>query len=299
MTEKLQIRGRQLGPQQLDQIRALLSANPQWSRWRLSIELARLWNWRTPTGQLKDVAARDLLNRLEERGLIVLPPRQQRSRGKSDQSVQTCLQGQLPLFVSSPEPVQGLKLSELLPLRWHLARGRDPMRRHIGQYLDQYHYLGSPDPLGQLHYLVQDRHGRDLACVLFGPAAWKVAARDAYIGWSAGQREAGLGHLANNSRFLILPWVRIPHLASHLLAGAVRRLRTDWQAHHGQQLWLVESCVEKERFAGTCYRAANWIWVGQTKGRTRNDRDHRLKAPVKDVYLLGLVPDFRQRLCGL
>jgi len=300
VTEKLQIRGRQIGPEQLDQIRALLAAHPDWSRTRLSSELAQLWNWRTPTGQLKDIAARDLLNRLQARGLLVLPPRRGTSSGrKLLRAIQTDLQCQLPLFDSSAEPVEGLKLSELLPLRWHLAGRGDPLRVRIARYLDQHHYLGSPDPLGQLHYLVQDRHGRDLACVLFGPAAWKVSARDLFIGWSAAQRQAGLGHLANNSRFLILPWVRVPHLASHLLAGAVRRLREDWQARHGLELWLVETFVEQQRFSGTCYRAANWVCVGQTKGRTRNDRNHRLNVPVKDVYLLGLVPDFRQRLCSL
>ena len=153
--------------------------------------------------------------------------------------------------------------------------------------------------MGQLHYLARDRNGREVACLLFGPASWKVGVRDAFIGWSAGQRQQGLGHLANNSRFLILPAVQTPHLASHLLAGAVRRLRVDWCAQHGQALWLVETFVERERFAGTCYRAANWLKVGQTQGRTRNDRQHRLQAPVKDVYLLALQPDFRQRLCAL
>ena len=147
-----------------------------------------------------------------------------------------------------------------------------------------------------LHYLVRDRNGRDVACLLFGPACWKVAARDAFIGWSEAQRQKGLGHLANNSRFLILPGVQTPHLASHLLAAAVRHLRADWQTHHGQALLLVETFVERARFAGTCYRAANWRHVGQTQGRTRNDCQHRIQAPIKDVYLLALVPDVRRRL---
>ena len=289
-----------MGPEQLDQIRTLVAAHPDWSRRQLSIHLAQLWNWRTPTGQLKDIAARDLLNRLEARGLLALPPRRATRSGRQALSaIPTDLQGQWPLFDSVPAPVQGLTVSELLPLRWHLATRADPMRVRIARYLDQHHYLGSPDPLGQLHYLVQDRHGREVACVLFGPAAWKVSARDRFIGWSAAQRQAGLGHVANNSRFLILPWVRVRHLASHLLAEAVRRLRQDWQARHGLELWLVETFVERQRFLGTCYRAANWVWVGQTQGRTRNDTNHRLKVPVKDVYVLGLVPDFRQRLCSL
>jgi hypothetical protein len=163
--------------------------------------------------------------------------------------------------------------------------------------LEEHHYLGYPDPLGQLHYLVSDRSGRDVACLLFGPAAWKVAARDAFIGWSAAQRQQGLGHLANNSRFLILPGVHTPHLASHLLGAAVRRLAVDWRAQRGQALWLVETFVERPRFAGTCYRAANWRPVGQTQGRTRNDPQRQIQSPIKDIYLLPLVSDLRRRLC--
>jgi len=135
--------------------------------------------------------------------------------------------------------------------------------------------------------------------LLFGPACWKVAAREAFIGWSDAQRQKGLGHLANNSRFLILPGVQTPGLASHLLGGAVRQLRRDWLAQHGQSLWLLETFVEPERFAGTCYRAANWLRVGRTQGRTRNDRQHRMSAPIKELYLLPVVPDWQERLRAL
>jgi len=189
-------------------------------------------------------------------------------------------------------------LSELLPLTWHQAQAGQWQRAAVAGYLSEHHYLGYPEALGQIHYLVQDRHGQDLACLLFGPAAWKVAARDQFIGWSSSQRQSRLSHLSNNSRFLILPWIQTPHLASHLLGQAVRRLRLDWQARHGLALWLVESFVETERFSGVCYRAANWLKVGQTQGRTRNDRHHARKAARKDVYLLPLVADFRRRLCA-
>lgn len=298
VTEILHLRGREVGSRELEQIRDWLRLHPQWSRRRLSEELARRWDWRTPTGQLKDIAARDLLNRLEARRLIVLPARQRRGGRQRARALGATAQGWRPLS-AMPALASAVGLSELLPLSWHLARRGEPPRTLIARYLDQHHYLGYPDPLGQLHYLARDRNGRDVACLLFGSASWKVASRDSFIGWSAGQRQRGLGHVANNSRFLILPGVQTPHLASHLLAGAVRRLRADWPAHHGQGLWLVESFVERERFAGTCYRAANWVCVGQTQGRTRNDRQHRIQAPVKDVYLLGLVSDFRQRLCAL
>jgi hypothetical protein len=301
------IRGRQLGAADLELIRAWLAEQPTWSRWRLSRELATRWDWRTPTGQLKDMAARDLLNRLAARGLIVLPARQ-RSGGRqrpratlaATQPIQPALPGLAGLAGRSASPPGGpVALTELLPLSWHLARSGEPQRAHVARLLHEHHYLGYPDPLGQFHYLVSDRHGRAVACLLFGPAAWQVAARDTFVGWSPAQRQRGLGQLANNSRFLILPGVQTPQLASHLLATAVRRLRTDWQTQHGRPLWLVETFVERARFAGTCYRAANWQCVGQTTGRTRNDRDHTRRVPVKDVFLLPLVSDWRSRCRAL
>jgi hypothetical protein len=297
VTDTLCIRGREVGSKDLEQIRTWLCSHPQWSRRRLSQELARQWDWRTPTGQLKDIAARDLLNRLEARGLIALPARQRRGGRQKPRAVGSEQQAWLVLPV--PAIIRSQSLSELLPLSWHLVRSGQPQRAWVARCLDEHHYLGYPDPLGQLHYLVRDRHGREVACLLFGPACWKVAAREAFIGWSEAQRQKGLGHLANNSRFLILPGVQTPHLASHLLAGAARRLRADWLAQHGRPLWLLETFVEQERFAGTCYRAANWLKVGHTQGRTRNDRQHRLAAPIKDVYLLALVSDWRRRLCAL
>lgn len=301
MTESLRIRGREVGSEELEQIRNWLRAQPQWSRRRLSQEVARHWDWRTPTGQLKDIAARDLLNRLAARGLIALPARQRRGGRQTPRALRAEPSAELAL-AGGPAIVQsqcGQSLAELLPLSWHLAQSGEPQRAWVARCLEQHHYLGYPDPLGQLHYLVQDRCGRVVACLLFGAASWKVAVREAFIGWSDAQRQQGLGHLANNSRFLILPGVRTAHLASHLLAGAVRPLRADWLAQWGRPLWLVETFVEKERFAGTCYRAANWLKVGQTQGRTRNDREHRLAAPIKDVYLLAVVADARRRLCAL
>ena len=296
MAEILRIRGREIGSAELDQIRCWLWTHPEWSRRRLSEELARDWDWRTPTGQLKDIAARDLLNRLEGRGLIRLPARQHRGGRQIPRALRRT--EQLPLILIPTVRILKRDLSQLLPLSWHQAQAGEGQRAQIARYLAEHHYLGYPDGLGQIHYLVRDGQGQDLACLLFGPASWKVAARDRYIGWSSSQRPSRLAHLANNSRFLILPWKQSPHLASHLLAQAVRRLRVDWPARHGRPLWLVETFVETERFSGTCYQAANWVKVGQTQGRTRNDRWHVRQTPRKDIYLLPLLPEFRQRLCA-
>ena len=135
-----------------------------------------------------------------------------------------------------------------------------------------------------------------LACLLFGAAAWKVAARDQFIGWEEERRRTGLSGLANNSRFLILPTVGVPHLASHILSMATARLRRDWMEKYGHPVELVETFVQRDRFAGACYRAANWQWLGATQGRSRNDRDHQHAVPVKDIYAYPLSRCFRQRL---
>jgi hypothetical protein len=145
--------------------------------------------------------------------------------------------------------------------------------------------------------LARDRHGRDVACLLFGASAWKASSRDRFIGWNDDIRAKHLNWTTNNTRFLILPWVAVPHLASHLLARTLRRLSADWQVKYGHPIHLVETFVDRSRFKGTCYRAANWILVGQTQGRSRQDRDRTLQVPVKDVYLYPLTSGFREALC--
>jgi hypothetical protein len=196
-----------------------------------------------------------------------------------------------------PEPIEG-ELTALRPVQLHVVQPGTDSARRFGTYLTTHHYLGYTGPVGRnLGYWVHDAQGRELACVLWGAAAWRVQARDRFIGWTDAQRQTRLDRVANNSRFLILPWVRVPHLASHVLGRVVRQLRRDWHAKYHQPLDLVETFVERDRFAGTCYRAANWTWVGVTRGRSRQDRDRDLRVPIKHVYVYPLVPDFRDRLC--
>ena len=147
-----------------------------------------------------------------------------------------------------------------------------------------------------LAYLARDRNGRELACVLFGAAAWKAAARDRFIGWDHATRALRLGFLTNNTRFLILPWVRVPHLASHLLGRILRRLSADWQGKYGHPIYLVETFVESDRFRGTCYRAANWMELGQTTGRGKGDLTHKPNRSLKKIFGYALVDDYRERL---
>ena len=174
-----------------------------------------------------------------------------------------------------------------------------PEERRFRFLLQRYHYLGLRNTVGEtLKYWVEDRRRRPVACLLFGSAAWKVRPRDRFIGWDAEARQRGLSRLTNNQRFLIFPWVEVPHLASHLLGRVTRRLSRDWLGKYGHRIEAVETFVDRERFAGTCYRAAGWRHVGATAGRSRNDVDNTLRVPVKDVYLLALSPEFRRRLCA-
>jgi hypothetical protein len=291
------IQGRHIAATDLEQVRHLLAAHPDWSRRRLSQHLATLWNWRNPVGQLKDMAARTLLLKLAQRGWIALPPRRQvpsnRMRHKRMPASQVLI-SESPLLAD---------LGRLLPLEIRevstLAGTRQ--RALFENLLHRHHYLSYRSPVGEnLQYLVSDRQGRPLACVLFGAAAWQCADRDQYIGWDAATRGQGLHLIANNSRFLIPPWVRVPHLASHLLGRTARRLSSDWQGKYGHPIYLLETFVQRDRFAGSCYRAANWLRIGQTKGRSRQNRlDGRpYRLPIKDVYLYPLHSRFRQRLQG-
>ena len=281
--------GRQLCPD-ISLIQRLLAENPSWGRSRLSVHLCELWDWRGPNGQLKDMACRSLLLRLEKAGHIVLPPRQRKSPN--------AYRNRAPVWVPhSAEPIEA-ELSSLLALRITCVPPGSEQDRLFRCLLSRYHYLGYRNTVGEnMKYLVHSQDGRPLACVLFGAAAWKSAARDSFIGWPPPVRARNLRYVSNNTRFLVLPWVTVPHLASHLLARIARRVSGDWMAKYGHPLYCLETFVQRNRYRGVCYRAANWQLVGQSSGRSRNDRHHRLQVPAKDLYLYPLSRDFRRRLC--
>jgi len=285
------IQGRLICPEEVALIRDWLEAHPDSNRTRLSRHLCAAWNWRNDAGKLKDMACRSLLLKLEAQGQIRLPPRRtasvnglrNRQAGPLDheQSPMEC-----PLKALQPVRVESLAEggSEAALFRFLLQR---------------YHYLGHRNCVGEnLKYLAWGQNGRPLACLLFGSAAWKAAARDSWIGWSSEQRPRHLGLVTNNTRFLILPWVRVPHLASHLLGQVATRLSADWQQKYGHPIYLVESFVEQPRFAATCYRAAGWVEVGRTTGRTRNDDGNQPRAAIKALYLKALRADVHRRLAG-
>lgn len=290
--ELIRVQGRTLTGDDLRELRALIAQHPDWHRTALSLHLCQLWNWRNAVGQIKDMAARTLLLKLAHRGLIDLPPPRSRTRHPCAQAPPLIQQSSLAL---SSEPIEG-PLDRLQPIGLELADTR-PKRQQVQQWLAQFHYRGFHGVVGEnVQYLAKDRHGRQLAVMVFGAAAWKVADRDRFIGWSAEQRATHLGGIANQQRFLILPWVRVAHLASHLLALAARRLSADWQTRYGHPVWLMETFVEQQRFAGTAYRAAGWICLGQTSGRTRQDPQRTIQSPIKTIWVRPLHSDFRKHL---
>lgn len=288
-------RGRKIGPgveleAAIYLVRRLVADHPSWNRTRLSIELCQLWDWRRPNGQPRDMTCRDLLLKLERAGHIALPPRQGRSlNGLRNRSH--------PYIFHSTEPIV-CPLRDLLPLHIAPVAPRSEEGRLFNCLVSRYHYLGFTNTVGaNIRYLVRDRAGRPLSCLLFGSAAWKTARRDEFIGWDAKARETHLSYITNNTRFVILPGVKVPYLASHVLSKGARRLSGDWVAKYGYPIQLLETFVDRLRFRGTCYQAANWILLGQTTGRTRNNRDHKAQTSVKDVYVYPLHKHFREVLC--
>ena len=298
MLEAEIIQGRWIEPAHIEQIRQLLVDHPDWSRKRLSRELARLCDWRDGAGRLQDMAARSLLLKLEQRGWIVLPPRRAAPFNRMrDRRLPELAWPDLPRLAAPPKAaLTSLVITEVS--RWAGTQ----LRPLFDALLHRYHYLSHRSPVGEnLQYLVSEEQGRPLACLLFGAAAWQCAERDRYLRWEPVQRAQHLHLLANNARFLILPGLNRPQLASAVLSRVSRRVSRDWQAKYGHPIHVLESFVEHDHFTGACYRAANWVHVGQTKGRSRQNRPDgtREQVPVKDIYLYPLHRRFRQSLQGL
>jgi hypothetical protein len=285
------VQGRLIGPAELQQVRHLLGEHPQWSRYRLSRELCALWDWRAPNGQIKDMAARSLLLKLAEQGHLCLP---EKRRASPNRMLHKQLQPVAHACEPITEPLTGLRPLEVRELsQW-------PEEAPLYEWLlHRYHYLSYTSPVGlNLKYLVRDRQGRPLSCLLFGSAAWKCGVRDRFIGWNVVQRQARLQQITSNTRFLVLPWIGASGLASHILSAVLARLRQDWQIKYARPLDLAETFVDTSRFRGTCYRAANWLDLGQTTGRTRQDRSHQMAVSPKRVLVYPLHPRFRQQLCA-
>ena len=281
METSRRVQGRKVTDKDIKTIQSIIASNPNWHRTRISQELCHVWDWKNDAGKPKDIAARALLRKLDKEGLIDLPG--------SVRSANNTYRYQSKQEKPNYQPIDE-KLSVIQPIQITQVKTQEQARL-FRSLLSHFHYLGYRGPVGEnLRYLVYDCEDRILGCLLFGAPAWRVACRDRYIGWDEADRTKGLSRIANNMRFLILPEVKVPHLASHLLGKISRRISQDWQDKYGHPLALLETYVENNRFRGTCYKAANWVKAGDTTGRTRNQRTGTLTVPIKSVWLYPLDP---------
>jgi hypothetical protein len=290
MDEVLCYRGRTISDEDIASIRRIIAQNPGASRRKLSTLVCQAWEWRQANGAWRDMVCRGLMLALHRAGHIELPakkfsppnPLAQRSRPACER-------------VADNRPLGG-PLSALMPLCIRQVR-RTEQEGLFNGLLDRHHYLGYSQPVGEhLKYLVYAGE-RPVACLAWSSAPWHMGPRDRFIGWTPTVRRGNLHLLAYNTRFLILPWVRVPHLASHILGQMARRLSADWERLYGHPIYYLETFVDRERFAGTCYRAANWRCLGRTTGRGIKDKAHKVTLSIKDVLGYPLRRDFRRRLC--
>jgi hypothetical protein len=285
----LTYRGKTVTEENVAFIRSLIADHPGDSRRKLSRRLCRAWDWVQKNGELRDMVCRSLMLELERAGHIELPPKKFSPHN--------------PLAVrKSPEPhvidqtpISGV-LSQLSKIEFHQVR-RSPLEGLFNSLIEHYHYLAYCQPVGEhLKYLVL-ASGRPIACFSWSSAPRHIGSRDRFIGWTARQRRNNLHLLAYNSRFLILPWISLPHLASHLLSKMTRRISSDWQQAYGHPLYFLETFVDTERFRGTCYQAANWLQLGLTTGRGKNDHTMKPNRSIKTVWGYPLNKNFREKLC--
>lgn len=272
----------------ISQINEMIKDHPDWGRSEISKRLCESWDWRMPDGRLKDISCRDMLRALDRADKISLPAKQRSGR----------LPGTAPyiqLRMHDTTPVE-TPLKALLPLKVEAIEGKSRLGE-FKSYMDQYHYLGFGRTVGEnMKYTVRGADGTLLSCLLFGSAAWSCRDRDEYIGWNKADRKKNLQLVTNNTRFLILPWVKVPHLASNILSLVTRRLSSDFEKKYGHPIYCLETFVERDRFKGTCYKAANFVCVGKTAGRGRDDVRNEAALPVKDIYLYPLHKRYRPLL---
>ena len=292
MSTILTYRGRAVTTQDVTSIRDLIAGHPDKHRTELSRRLCRAWGWTQPNGQLKDMICRGLLLQLHREGHIILPPPRP-----------CCVPAAGPR--RKPAPVE----LDTTPLRSSVKKlapaielrqvRRTSHEKLFNSLIEQYHYLGYSRPVGEhLKYIAWAPGGRPIGCLAFSSAAFGLNVRDHFIGWSPKARERNRHLLACNIRFLLPPWVEVRFLASHLLARCARELAHDWQDLYHHPVYWLETFVDTSRFKGTCYQAANWIYLGLTAGRGKYNKTHKQLTTIKAVYGLPLDPAFRSKLCG-
>jgi Domain of unknown function (DUF4338) len=281
--------GRDFSAQDLQLVRELIKRSPQSSRTALSRQVCEVLHWRNANGELKEMSCRVAMLRMASDGLITLPLSRAANFDRR----------RAPGFTpaTDPQPEISCRVDQLAPLQFlHVTADQRQGSRLWNEYVQRYHYLGyTPLSGAQMRYFVAI-DGQFLALLSFGASAWHLAPRDQFIGWSPSQRDQRRHLVINNARFLILPWVRSKGLASKTLGHIARRLPEDWQQRYGYRPLLMETFVQTPRYSGTCYKAANWVRVGQTTGRGKLDVTHQRAVPVKDIWLYPLSRSFRQLL---
>jgi hypothetical protein len=293
MEGEFRYRGRVITAAEVEFIRQLISEHPQTNRRQLSLRLCEAWGWKQANGALRDMVCRGLLLELERAGHLELPPARHVHRNPSTRRATDGGKALAPLLLDTT-PLE-TSLRALRPVEFQQVRRtqEEPLFNYL---VAQYHPLGYTRPVGEhLKYLVYAT-GRPIACLAWSSAPRHLGPRDRFIGWSAEVRRRNLRFLAYNPRYLILPWVRVPHLASHVLGQMARRIVADWERLYGHPIYFLETFVDPERYRGTCYRAANWVVMGRTTGRGKNDQTHRPNRSIKEVLGYPLVTDFRARL---
>jgi len=289
--EVLRFRGRSVSRADIAFIGQLMDAHPQASRRRLSALLCQAWNWVQPNGQLKDMLCRSFMLLLHRQGHITLPAK----RRESINNVVARRSRQATRTLALEMPPLEMSLKELGPVQIEQVR-RTPQEDLYEHLIQEHHYLGYTQPVGEhLKYIIHAR-GQPIAAMGWSASTPNVGHRNRFIGWTRAQSIQNIHLIAYNTRYLILPWVRVPHLASHLLGQMARRISRDWQQLYGHPIYLLETFVDPERFIGTSYRAANWIYLGLTSGRGKNDQTNKVNRSRKEHLLYPLHKQCRQKL---
>ena len=279
---------------QVEFIRQLIVAHPEATRRRLSLLLCEAWGWKQSNGAPRDMVCRGLLLGLHRAGHIALPAARIGSFNPAARYLGPRWKAEAVEVDTTPLAVP---LSALRPLEFRAVR-RTPEEALFNSLIEQYHPLHYVQPVGEhAKYLVY-AVGRPIACLAWSSAPRHLGARDHYIGWSAEARRRNLRFLAYNPRFLIVPWVQVKHLASHILGEMARRISSDWERSYGHPIYFLETFVDPERHRGTCYRAANWVVMGRTTGRGKNCPNQRPNRSIKEVLGYPLTPRFRELLAA-
>lgn len=279
-------RGRDLSSADILYIRELIAAHPEASRRSLSRLLCEAWQWRQPNGALRDMVCRSMLLLLDRAGQITLPP-----VSYVRHNPLASRQRPAPVLIER-SPIE-MPLGELRPLEFMQVR-RTGEEALFNSLMEEHHYLGYEQPVGEhLKYLVSGR-GRPIACLAWSSAPRHIASRDHFIGWNVEARRSNIHFIAYNTRFLILPWVRVEHLASHILGRMAAQISADWQKLYGHPIYYLETFVDPERFRGTCYLAANWKLLGQTTGRGKQSNSYVPNRSLKHVLGYPLARHFRE-----